>query len=169
MNRHAFKRVVLSQKDRVHTYAAWMIRDMEDSRDITQQALMRLWEYRSQVTEAAAATWLRRTTHRLCVDRLRRRTVRSEVSLGALVDSRSNGDAGPRETLASAELRHRVGAALAELGPRDRAVVVLREMDGLSYEQMSHVLGLPLGTLKTTLHRARERVRRALTGAEVER
>ena len=98
MNKDEFRRVVLEHKDRVHTYAAWMIRDLHEASDVTQQAMMRLWEHRSSVVEAAAGTWLRRTAHRLCVDRLRRRSVRNEVSLGELVDVQPIRDPGPAES-----------------------------------------------------------------------
>ncbi len=164
MNGDDFRRVVLRHKDRVHTYAAWVMRDVEEARDVTQQSLLRLWEHRGTVSEAAAATWLRRTAHRLCVDRLRRQNVARNNGDGPLALLSAGGEAGGSE---ATELCRSVAAALAALPERDRAVIVLREMDGLSYEQMSEIMEMPLGTLKAALHRARERLRRALTGAGV--
>ena len=64
-------------------------------------------------------------------------------------------------------MREGIGKALALLSPRDRAVILMREMHGLSYAEMSHVLGLRIGTLKVALHRARERLRRELIDAGV--
>ena len=59
------------------------------------------------------------------------------------------------------------GGALSALSPRDRSVVLMREMQGMSYEEMTRALDIPLGTLKAMLHRARERLRRALVGSGV--
>jgi RNA polymerase sigma-70 factor (ECF subfamily) len=153
----------MRHKDRLHTYTAWVLRDMEGARDVTQQSLIRLWERRASVAEEAAGTWLRRTAHRLCVDRMRKRGAQQCSTLDALTAPPTNGHGG----LEAAELRRTVSEALSRLGPRDRAVLVLREMDGLTYDQMCDVTGLSLGTLKATLHRARERLRRAIAGEEV--
>lgn len=166
MKRDVFERIVSGHKDRVYTYAAWVLGDVEEAADVTQQALIRLWEHRGQVAEASAGTWLRMTAHRLCMDRFRRRAVRREISLEAFIPG-GNGHADHVADIDGHELRRAVAAELSRLEPRDRAILVLRDMDGLSYEQIGVVLAMPLGTLKASLHRARERLRRALTSAGV--
>jgi RNA polymerase sigma-70 factor (ECF subfamily) len=60
-----------------------------------------------------------------------------------------------------------IASALATLSPRDRAIVLLREVEGLPYEEIAGILELPLGTLKVSLHRSRERLRRFLTSSGV--
>ncbi len=164
MNGDDFKRVVMKHKDRVHTYVVWLIRDVAEAQDITQQSLLRLWEHRCTVSEAAAATWLRRTAHRLCIDVLRKRGV-ARVEAGAGLAQVLCGD--KVNSVEAREMRSIVSNTLLTLSERDRAVIVLREMDGLRYEEMCEILDMPLGTLKAALHRARERLRRALTGAGV--
>lgn len=168
MNGSEYGQILADQKDRVHTYAVWLLQDAEDARDVTQEALTRLWEQRDAVHNGASKTWLLRTTHRLCIDRLRRRKRRSEIALDALTWSPAECSPGPERLAAAAELGHLIGQALTTLSVRDRAVVLLREVSGMSYEEMSTVLGLPLGTLKATLHRARERLRRQLVSAGVQ-
>jgi RNA polymerase sigma-70 factor (ECF subfamily) len=73
----------------------------------------------------------------------------------------------PERLAASTQLAIRLERALGDLDRRDRAIVLLREVEGLSYDEIADVLGLKLGTLKATLHRAREKLRSALTRAEV--
>ena len=86
MNSDEFGRVVTAHTDRVHSYAAWMLQDLEDARDVTQETLMRLWGHRGKVHHAAAGTWMLRTTHNLCLDRLRRRRRRQVSPTDSLGD-----------------------------------------------------------------------------------
>ncbi len=167
MNGTDYRQVVVTQKDRVHTYAVWMLQDLEEARDVTQEVLTRLWERRDCVRNGAAKTWLLRTAHRLCVDRLRRRTNRREVGLEQLAPAAMDCDPGPVSEASATELRGLIGDALATLSARDRAVLLMREVDGMTYNEMSNVLDVPPGALKVALHRARERLRRQLVGVGV--
>ena len=108
-----------------------------------------------------------KTTYRLCIDRLRKRATRPQVNLADLSVVQADRGPGPEHDAMMADLRGAIGRALATLSPRDKAVILMREMSGMSYEEMAGVLDVPLGTLKVTLHRARERMRRELVGAGV--
>ncbi len=165
MTDDGFERVVHEHKDRVHGYAFWMLRDRDEARDVSQEVLVRLWQHRERVPGEAIRAWLLRTTHHLCVDRLRRRAVRSGPSLEDLAPTLHDGTPGPDRSAASEELGRRIGEALQALSPRDRAIVLMREVQGMAYEEIAQVLDLPLGTLKASLHRARERLRRDLMQA----
>jgi len=163
-----FEQAVVEHKDRVHGFAAMMLRDAVEAQDVAQEALVRLWRHREQVDAALAGVWLLRTTRNLCIDRLRRRVVRSEVDDGPEVLERHGGDAPDPERLAgSSETGRAVLRALGELSEADRSVVVLREVQGLPYDEIADALGIPLGTLKARLHRARERLRAELVRAGV--
>jgi RNA polymerase sigma-70 factor (ECF subfamily) len=115
---------------------------------------------------AGCRSWLLRAAHNLCIDRIRRRTVRREVDpeeSAELADARP----GPERLAASSHAGQLLERALMGLGERDRAIVLLREIEGLRYEEIAEILGMNLGTLKATLHRARERLRRDLVRQEV--
>jgi len=163
MDPRTFEQAVVEHKDRVHGYAAMMLRDRVEAQDVAQEALVRLWRHREEVDGSLAGVWLLRTTRNLCIDRLRRRVVRSEVEDGPEVLERHDGGAPDPERLAgSSETGRAVLRALAGLSEADRTVVVLREVQGLPYEEIAGTLGVPLGTLKARLHRARERLRAEL-------
>lgn len=162
MTNETFERVVREHGNRVHSHAVWMLRDREEARDVAQEALVKLWQHRDEVPEEAARGWLLTTAHRLCIDRARRRSARPEVSR-ELPDLHPVDPApGPERVAASSCLGDRLEAALRTLSPRDRAAVLLREVEGLAYEEIVQVLGVPLGTLKAALHRSREKLREAL-------
>lgn len=167
MDRSQFGQIVLEHKDRIHTYAVWMLKDFDEARDIAQESLARLWQRRDEIQNGAARTWLMRTTHRLCIDRLRRKTTRSALSLDELVQPPAGAEAGPADTAERDEVRSAVVDALGKLSARDRAVVLMREYNQMSYEEMADALGMPLSALKTTLYRARRRLKEALNGTGV--
>lgn len=167
MESGGFERMVREHKDRVYSYAAWMLHDLEEAQDVTQEALVRLWQHREKVEIPSAKAWLMKTTHHLCIDRVRRRKSRPEVAAEALPVPPQDHGPTPDRLASSSETGRVIGQALSALAPQDRAVVVMREVQGLSYDEIARSLDLPLGTLKAKLHRARERLRRQLIEAGV--
>jgi RNA polymerase sigma-70 factor (ECF subfamily) len=167
MERDAFEQVVLEQKDRLFGYATMMLRDPAEAQDVAQETLVRLWQNRQQVDGAGARAWLKRTAHNLCIDRLRRRRTRSEIDGDVDRETRPDGEPGPQRLAASAELGRHIERCLGQLGEADRAVLVLRDVEGLPYDEVARVLDLPLGTLKARLHRARHNLRARLIRAGV--
>jgi len=162
-----YERLVHEHKDRIYSLAVWTLRDPEEARDVAQEALVRLWEHRGKVEIPAARSWLMTTTHHLCVDRLRRRTRRPEVDQESLVVPLADDGPDPQRLAAASQTARAIHRALSALAEQDRTVVVMREMQGMSYDEIARALEVPLGTLKARLHRARERLRRQLSGVGV--
>lgn len=158
-----FRIVVEKHKDRVYTYAVWMLGDREEARDVTQETLMRLWKHHDQVQCEKARAWLLWTAYRLCIDGLRRRATQRAATAQMLRMAPVMADDESDRSLRRSELQATLVEALSNLSARDRAIVLLRDMDDLSYEEIAAALELPIGTLKAALHRARERLRDALT------
>jgi len=167
MQDEAFEEAAREHKDRVHGYAAHLLRDAEEARDVAQEALVRLWKHWNKVDEQGRRTWLMRTTHNLCIDRIRKRKVRGEVEGETLIPLQADPAPGPTRLAESSQLGAAIEQALAALSIEDRAVVVMREIQGLNYDEIARALDLPLGTLKARLHRARERLRTRLVRAGV--
>lgn len=163
-----FQAAVLEHKDRVHSYARGILRDPEDAKDVAQECLVRLWHHRERVEAGPGCkSWLLRSAHNLCIDRLRRRSTRPEGQHDANAEEPRDARPGPERLAVSTQIGGRLERALMELDHRDRAIVLLREVEGLSYEEIAETLGLKMGTLKATLHRTREKLRTALVRAEV--
>lgn len=163
MREKEYESVVTMHKDRVHSYAMTILRNPAEAQDAAQEALIRLWEHRSKVPADGARPWLLRTTHNLCIDQIRRRKVRSEVGDGDdMVETRPDEGPSPQKLAESTDLRRSIDQALETLSPEDRAVIVMREVQNLPYDEIATALKVPLGTLKARLHRARERLRTKL-------
>ncbi len=162
MNEQAFEEAARMHKDRIHSYAVMMLRDTEEARDVSQEALVRLWRNWKKVEPDGIRPWLMRTAHNLCIDRIRKRKVRSEVDGENVFPQQADDAPGPGQRAESGEVGEAILAALGSLSNEDRAVVILREVQGLPYDEIARSLGVPLGTLKARLHRARERLRTQL-------
>ncbi len=165
MDVESFERAAREHKDRVHGYAFWMIHDREEAGDVAQEALVRLWQHRSEVPEVAARGWLLRTAHHLCVDRMRRRAIRSGPAMDDVAHLLTDMSPGPHRSAASRETSRLIFDALQTLSQRDQSAVLLREIHGLAYDEIAKILDMNLGTLKATLHRSRERLRERLVAA----
>ena len=168
MDQDGFGRALRRHGDRAYSYAAWLLGDLEEARDVVQDGFGRLWAHRLAVRDDAAGTWLLRTIHRLCLDRLRKRTVRREAASEKLSESLPDHRPGPDQLVGLSELQTMIVQALRRMSPRDRALIVMREMQSMTYQEIGTVLDLPLNTLKVALHRARHRLRKALADAGVE-
>jgi len=152
----AFEELVMTYQHRVFGVALRMLGNAAEAEEVAQEAFVRahraLGAFRG---DAKLSTWLYAITSRLCLNRLasgERRLVRQgEDALLRL------SDAGPRPdaALERRELEAALGRAIGELPEDRRIVVVLRDLEGLSYEEIAEVLELPLGTVRSRLHRAR--------------
>lgn len=169
MNDASYKQVVHASKDRVFGYATRLLGgDREEAKDVAQEALVRLWENRDKVPdEASAAAWLLRTAHNLCFDRLRMRTTRRAADVEELDELAGPAGNAPDRDIDRRQMRRQIEEVLAGLSPRDRAALLMRDAYGLSYDELAASLGVPLGTVKALLHRARERARAKLVTAGV--
>lgn len=167
-DREAFRGLVERYFRRIVAVATGMLRNREDAQDVAQEAFIKA--YRNLGTfkgDSSFYTWLYRIAVNLCIDAQRReaRAALSHDPGGSAPDDpqgRESRDetpsADPFERVRERELGERVLAALAELTPEHRAVILLREIEGLSYEQISHVMQCAKGTVMSRLHYARRRL-----------
>ena len=146
---------------RVERLAGHLLADPEDARDAAQEALaklcVRLRQFRG---EAQFATWLHRLVVNTCRDVGARQRVRRCEPLAA--DDRVAGEGDPAREADLAELRQELGAGLASLSREQASVVVLKDALGYSFAEISARSGMPVGTAKCYVHRARARLRTLL-------
>src|SRR5712672_4820267 len=111
-----FEAAVMEHKDRIHSYARGILHDAEDAKDVAQECLIRLWNNRDRVESGLGCrSWLLRAAHNLCVDRLRRRTTRREISREDHADDPTDVRPGPERLTSSVEVANRLARALSEL------------------------------------------------------
>jgi RNA polymerase sigma-70 factor (ECF subfamily) len=158
-----FRRLAREHGGRIYTFALHALRSREDAEDVTQEVLIRLWRHRETIDPARVHAWVMRVTRNLVIDSSRRRRMRATVFAdGADVEEVAGlVTAGPHEADGAerSELREFLEAAIADLDEPYRSIVVMREIQGLSYNEIAAALEMPLGTVKVYLHRARLRLR----------
>lgn len=160
--------VVRYQRLVFHTAARVLGRSSPDLDDVAQDAMLKVLSALASFDPKGSArpsTWIATVTARTAVDALRVRRV--VVSIDALRDARDER-MGPDEALGDAQERHRLARALESLAPDQRAAMLLRVEHGLDHESIARALGVEVGTVKSRLARAREKLARALgePGAE---
>ncbi len=165
-NANAFESLVIENQHQVYTLALKMVGNEDDAYDISQDAFVKAYNNLSKFRgDSKFSVWLYRLTSNLCLDFLRSRKRRSASSTSyinsddeqqeiEIPDSRFS----PETLLEKRELRRRVNAALESLPDSYREIIVLREINGLSYEEIAQVLSLELGTVKSRIFRARKKL-----------
>ncbi len=162
--RPSFEERVRRHQDRVFSFAMHYLRDQAEAEDVTQEVLIRLWRYDERLDEAQLVGWLLRVTRNACTDAARRRARAPEAAghTPLLEDAPSDGLA-PDEHAERGQFRQAVEEALHGLAEPYRSIVMLREVEDLTYDDISAALGLPLNTVKVYLHRGRRQLRETLS------
>ncbi len=153
--------VVAKFADVVYTMAYRLTGDDEEARDLAQDVLIRLHKGLSKYREGNFEGWLYRTTVNAFRDRLRKRKRLREDELGDEPPGMRTGRI-VEEEVQRAELHDVVQRALVKLSPEYREAVVLRDLEGRSYDEIAEIVGIPAGTVRSRIHRGREALRQLL-------
>ena len=144
--------------------ARWLTRNEHDAEDVVQEAFLRAYRFFPSFRGTDPRAWLLAIVRNSCWTFLRANRSREVPSLDE-ADEPVDGAASPEENLVRRADGARVTHALDELIPEFREVLVLREMEELSYREIAEVVGIPVGTVMSRLARARRRLQAALARA----
>jgi RNA polymerase sigma-70 factor (ECF subfamily) len=170
----AFEELWLKYEQRVFHHCLRMVGDEQESQDLTQDVGVKvIRNIKNYEHTYAFYTWLYRITVNCCIDFLRKkRRHAQEVSLTPNSDDDGGEQASehnirdetfmPDKTLLNLELSDVMNRAIAQLSEKLRAIIVLKEVDGFSYEEIADILDCSRGTVKSRLFRARERLKELL-------
>lgn len=170
-DKEAFRQLVERYQGKVLGVALGMVRDREEALELTQETFVKAYEnLRNFKGESSFYTWLYRIVVNLAID-ARRRVLRQKTF--SLEEGPEDGPelesvlpaprlSDPYQQVASHEVGQRIAEAIEELTPEHRAVILLRELEGLSYEEISQVMQCSKGTVMSRLHYARKRLQKKL-------
>jgi RNA polymerase sigma-70 factor, ECF subfamily len=162
LERHRFEQLVLPHLDSAFNLARWLLRSPTDAEDVVQEAVLRAYRFFDGFHGTEARAWLLQIVRNCCHSWLQKN--RSLELLSEFDEELHQCQASTPETIATQlDERRRLMFILESLPGRYREVLVLRDLDGCSYKEIAEITGVPMGTVMSTLSRARERLQRAVT------
>lgn len=172
----AFEQIVLQTERAVYNLALSIVKKKEDAEDVTQETYLRLWRAASEIKlESSLKLYILRTARNLALDLIRKNSKRDEIDTVILdaegefeIDIADDSpDSRPDESYLHKIEKEVVRRSIEELPSAAREIIVLRDIEGLSYTEIAEMLGLAEGTLKSKLFRARERLRKIILSKNI--
>jgi RNA polymerase sigma-70 factor (ECF subfamily) len=153
----------------VTRYIHYLVRDAAEAEDLAQETLLRAYRQRTTLRDAAALeSWLYQIATHVSIDRLRQRARTVERQVNAPIEDLPIADRkqpSPLTIVQQTEMSECVQRYVANLSDAYKAVLLLHDADGLTADEIAHLLQLPLTTVKMRLHRARRQLEAALNNA----
>ncbi len=159
-----FEQLVLPHLDSAANLARWLLRNRDDAEDVVQEAMLRAYRSFDRFRGTDARAWLLQIVRNCCYTWLEKNRP-SELVTEFDEELHQLPTPTPETLAAQSDERRRLMLALDSLPARSREVLALRELEGCSYKEIAEITGIPMGTVMSTLSRARERLQRALTSA----
>jgi RNA polymerase sigma-70 factor (ECF subfamily) len=151
----AFRELVERYEKRAYWVACNMVHSHEEARDITQEAFLRVYRSIDRFKlKMNFYTWLYQIVMNLSIDRLRRQAIFRPASLDSIGERQDTQEA-PDANIERTELRETVRRVLDKLAPKYKAVITLRDIEGLSCREIAEIVGCTHATVRWRLHRAR--------------
>jgi len=169
----AFNRLILVYQDLAYSVACRMLNDTDLAEDAVQNAFISAYNNLGSFRGGSFKAWVMRMVTNGCYDELRRQKRRPTTPLEPVNEDEeehdsaawlASGDPSAETTMEQAELEHALQHCLEQLPPEFRAVIVLVDVQGMDYAEVSQSVSSPLGTIKSRLARARLKVRDCLQG-----
>ncbi|HHY83600.1 MAG TPA: sigma-70 family RNA polymerase sigma factor [Clostridiales bacterium] len=168
-NLQAFEELISTYEKKIYNYCLRMTNSREDAEDLTQEVFVRV--YKSIKTfkgSSQLATWIYRIAHNVCIDKYRKSKA-SVVSISQLKNQEDEREIelpsrspSPEDHVIRSEQQKLLLQCINRLKPEYRSVIILRDIQHYSYEEISDILNVPLGTVKSHINRARAALREAV-------
>ena len=172
----AFEQIVLQTERAVYNLAFSIVKKKEDAEDVTQGTYLRLWRAANEIKlEGSLKLYILRTARNLALDLIRKNSKRQETDT-VILDAEGefeieiaddSSDSRPDESYLRKVEKEVVRQSIEELPSAAREIIVLRDIEGLSYAEIASMLGIAEGTLKSKLFRARERLRKIILSKNI--
>jgi RNA polymerase sigma-70 factor (ECF subfamily) len=161
---HRFEQAVLPHLDAAYNLARWMMRNEQDAQDVVQEAYLRAFRFFPGFRGGDARAWLLKIVRNTCYTWLHvDRPLQDAAEFNENFFSPDSYAPNPEGIVLQKYSSNLVRKALEMLAPNFREVLILRELEGMSYKEIAEITGMPMGSVMSSLSRARDRLRQALT------
>lgn len=163
----AFEELIMAHETKIYNIAYRMFHNEEDAKDISQEIFIKVFENIGKFKgNSSFSTWLYRIATNTCIDELRRRKGKETYSIdeevetdeGRMKREYSDTKPGPEEAAINKEVRHQIQDAMNHLSEEHKTALILRDLQGFGYGEISEILECSLGTVKSRISRARRQL-----------
>lgn len=174
-DQRAFGTLVERYQRKAYAVALGLVKDKEEALDVAQEAFIKVYKYLDHFKgDSSFYTWLYRITVNICIDRRRKKGADpgDQVEFDEAVKQEAEGEAGvlgtrlgsnPQKAALRAELMQKIEQALEQIPEKHRAILLLREVEGMSYEDLAETLKIRKGTVMSRLFHARKKMQSLLS------
>lgn len=163
----AFGEIVLKYQDRIYNLCRHMLGNAHNAEDAAQDAFLKAYQALPRFQpDASLYTWLYRIATNTCIDYKRKPVFESLFRRSAdgeeLVHDRASDEPSPERLYQSRQMDQALRESLGKLSPKLRAIIILKEIEEMSYEEIAETLDISLGTVKSRISRAREELQKSM-------
>ena len=175
MKKSAFRTILDEHKNRVFSYAFYVLRNREDAEDVTQEVFIKLWQNLEKIDENRYVGWIMRVAHNQCISLARKRKTsfdyREESDRMAAITLLEQGKitSSPELACESSELTRTLLFALEKLSAKTRSIMILHYFHGMKYRTIGEIAEMNVNTIKVEVHRGRKKLREILANEFPER
>lgn len=170
MSEDVFLDLVRKYQSLIYRHTLYLLNDQEDAKDATQETFIKAWEHSSKLRLDTVQSWLFKCANNLCIDLLRRRRFRAppakadDEDIETLMHDTAfrSANPSPEDLCVKRERQALVQRAIAQLPLQFRTVLVMRDIEDISFEEIAKTVSQPVGTVKSNVFRARKKLRRIL-------
>jgi RNA polymerase sigma-70 factor (ECF subfamily) len=157
--------MLVAHVDAAYNLARYLMRNEAEAEDVVQSAYLRAISHFSSFRGGDGRAWLLTIVRNRCYDHMRERGVSvQDANFDEAVHSGGKQNSDPETALLLTERTELVRKSLAKLPAESREILVLRELEELTYREIAHIVGIPMGTVMSRLSRARQRLQETLSG-----
>lgn len=152
---HAFESLILKYESKIYNMCYYLLKNKEDALDASQEVCIKIYKSINKFKgDSKFSTWIYRITYNTCLDYIKKR--KDELSYEDVISTDNNIESRTEGIIEARELKFELKRCILKLNNDFKTVIVLRDIEGLSYQEIAEVLNIEVGTVKSRLNRARE-------------
>lgn len=165
---NAFESLILKYEGKIYNMCYYLLKNREDASDASQEVCIKIYKSINKFKgDSKFSTWIYRITYNTCLDYIKKR--KDELSYEEVLSTDSNIESKTEGIIEARELKFELKRCILKLNNDFKTVIILRDIEGLSYQEIAEVLNIEVGTVKSRINRAREAFKNELVKSGIVR